>query len=101
MARNPNDRGQTYDTAAHQAHLQDPEHPAYWTNLQQRLDRARRLPYGHPRRRAIMESITGPMTPQNAAQLEAKEHSGRFGPFTQHQPLADPVVPQTRGLGAS
>lgn len=101
MARNPNSRGQTHDTAEHQAHLQDPEHPAYWSNLQQRLDRARRLPYGHPRRRAIMESITGPMTPQNAAQLEAKERSGRFSPFGQHQPAADPVIPQTRSLSAS
>ena len=100
MARNPNTRGQTHDTAEHQAHLHDPEHPAYWTNLQQQLDRARRLPYGHPRRRAIMESIDGPMTPETQTQLEAKQRSGRFSPFAQHAPAAADPVPQTRGFSA-
>ena len=81
MARNPNSRGQAGLQSDDQRYnLKNPAHPAYWADLESRLAQAQRLAPSHPRRRAIMASISGPMTPRNVQELRAKSQaeSGRF-----------------------
>lgn len=103
MARNPNNRGQVDAQSTDQrSNAKNPSHPAYWADLENRLAQAQRLAPSHPRRRAIMASITGPMTPRNMQELRAKSQSesGRFAGMRGRYGSGMPRVQRQSGFPA-